>query len=72
MLTGPPGANVGIHKGEIDFVVLYIGDPDSGVRYTMGEIPFTTSGGDLQDDSSVPTGFTITGVDNLLKFEPIA
>ena len=58
-------ANVVVRKGEIEEVVLYNGNQETGVRYTTGEISFTTSGGALLDDGTAPDQFTITGTDNV-------
>ena len=60
LLEGRAIAGVGIHKGEVDWVNLSIGDADTGIRYTTGKIPFTTIGS-LQDDGSAPDGFIISG-----------
>ena len=60
-------ANVGAHRGQIDFVVLYIRNQATNVNYTTGEISFTPSG-PLLDDGSVPDQFTITGEDNVLVY----
>ena len=72
LLTGPAGAGVGVHKGEIDWVRLSIRDI-SNVQYTTGKIPFTTSNGPLQDDGSAPDGFTISGVadNNIVPIYPL-
>ena len=63
LLEGRAIAGVGIHKGEVDWVNLSIGDADTGIRYTTGKIPFTTIGS-LQDDGSAPDGFIISGPEN--------